>query len=109
MGCSFNHVVVPDSVKKVGELRKFYTEYRDGLLMDYGEEFEGYSGDMAVDDGSLVVRRDLKLDYDGGFDDLSEIFDDLVKMCEEAGASKWGPSVAFRVGGRWVICGFYSD
>lgn len=111
MGCSFNWVAVPEGVSKVVDVRKFYEEYRDRLVFDYGDDFEGYSGDMAVDDGSLVVREDLKLDFGGVLDEdgVGSIFDDLMRMAGEAGACKWGPSVAFWVGTRWVICGFYSD
>lgn len=110
MGCSFNCVVVPPEVVKVGELRKFCEEYRDGLLAEYGEEFEGYSGDMAVDDGTMVVRKDLRLEYEGVLkqDDVDGIYAELTSLCE-GHCVKWGPSVAVRVGKQWVICGAYSD
>lgn len=110
MGCSFNCVVVPPEVVKVGELRKFCEEYRNKLLEGYGEEFEGYSGDMAVDDGNLVVRKDLKLEYDGVLEQsgVDEIYDELLSLCG-GHCVKWGPSVAVRVGEQWVICGAYSD
>lgn len=110
MGCSFNCVVVPPEVVRVGELRKFCEEYRSSLLEGYGEDFEGYSGDMAVDDGTLVVRRDLKLDYEGVLtgSGLDDIRDDLLELCGDH-CVKWGPSVAVRVGRQWVICGAYSD
>lgn len=110
MGCSFNYVVVPPEVQKVGELRKFCEDYRDSLYEKYGEDFEGYSGDMAVDDGTLKVRKDLVLEYEGEVtrEGLDERYDDLLGLCEGV-CVKWGPSVAVRVGKQWVICGAYSD
>lgn len=110
MGCCFKCVVVPPSVKKVGDLRKFYEKYRDSLLEGYGEEFEGYSGDMAVDDGNLVVRRDLKLEGSGELsqDDVDARYGELLELCSDH-CEKWGPSIAVRVGKQWVICGSYSD
>ena len=110
MGCSFNCVVVPSSVREVGDLVRFYEDYRDSLLEGYGEDFEGYSGDMAVDDGSLVVRGDLSLDYSGELvqEGVGGIWDSLLELVSGA-CEKWGPSVAVRVGCQWVICGSYSD
>lgn len=109
MGCSFNCVVVPPSVQNVRGLRKFYGEYRDGLLMDYGGDFEGYTGDMAVDDGYLEVRKDLVLDWEGEVpSDSDEVREGVMGLIKGV-AEKWGPSIAVRVGGQWVICGFYSD
>lgn len=113
MGCAFRGVVVPVGVQKVGDLRKFYEEYRDNLLEEYGSDFEGYSGDMAVDDGSLEVRKDIVLECSGELtQDLfdSECWGELLRVCEKNDVcKKWGPSVAVRVGGQWVICGSYSD
>lgn len=113
MGCAFRGVVVPVGVQKVGDLRKFYEEYRDALLEEYGSDFEGYSGDMAVDDGSLEVRKDIVLECPVELtQDLfdSEYWDGLLEVCEKNDVcEKWGSSVAVRVGGQWVICGSYSD
>lgn len=110
MGCAFNCVVVPPEVQKVGELRKFCEDYRNSLYENYGEDFEGYTGDMAVDDGTLKVRKDLVLEYEGDLTEegLGEIYDDLLALCTGV-CVKWGPSVAVRVGKQWVICGAYSD
>lgn len=110
MGCIFNSVVVPPEVQKVKDLRKFYNEYRNNLIDSYGDEFEGYSGDMAVDDGNLVVKKDLKLDFSGTLtqDALNNISNDLFDL-SEGHCKKWGPSIAVRVGNQWVICGAYSD
>lgn len=110
MGCSFNCVVVPPGVQKVRDLRKWCDEYRDSLYEKYGEEFEGYTGDMAVDDGNLEVKKNLKLEREGVLtqEGVGEIYGDLLELCE-GHCRKWGPSIAVRVGEQWVICGAYSD
>lgn len=110
MGCAFNYVVVPSKVQKVADLRKFYEEYKENLLEQYGEEFEGYTGDMAVDDGTLVVKKDLKIEAEGEIsqEDAEEYFEELLELCS-GHCEKWGPSIAVRLGNQWVICGAYSD
>lgn len=112
MGCAFNCVIVPPEIQKVSDLRKFYKEHKDKLLEEYGEDFEGYSGDMAVDDGNLVVKKKLKLDIETEEpvtqDDVDDYFDDLMKLCSNH-CKKWGPSIAIRLGNQWAICGAYSD
>lgn len=110
MGCAFNYVVVPPEVQKVRDLRKFCSDHRDSLLEEYGDEFEGYTGDMAVDDGTLKVRKDLVLEYEGEVtrEGLDGRFEELLDLCRGV-CVKWGPSVAVRVGEQWVICGAYSD
>lgn len=110
MGCAFNYVVVPSKVQEVADLKKFYEEYRDNLLEEYGDEFEGYTGDMAVDDGTLVVKEELKLKAEGEIsqEDAEEYFEELLELCS-GHCEKWGPSIAVRLGNQWVICGAYSD
>lgn len=111
MGCAFNCVIVPAKIQKVSDLRKFYEEYRNNLLEKYGEDFEGYTGDMAVDNGTLKVMKKVKLELDGeelSQDDLEEHFDDLMELCGDH-CEKWGSSIAVRIGGQWAICGAYSD
>jgi hypothetical protein len=76
MGCNFNCVIVPKKIQTVRDLRKFYEEYKDNLLAGYGEDFEGYSGDMAVDDGSLVVKKNLKLETETDEEIKQEDMDD---------------------------------
>jgi len=116
MGCEFKVVVVPVGVQEVSDLRKFYEEYRDGLLGSYGSDFEGYSGDMAADDGSLEIRKDIVLECSCSGKLTQKLFDssaywkELLDVCEKKEVcKKFGPSVAVRVGGQWVICGSYSD
>lgn len=110
MGCSFNCVPVPAKIQKVGELRKFYEEYKDKLLEQYGEDFEGYSGDLAVDDGNLVIKKNLKIETDKELneDNIGEYWDELLKLCT-GHCEKWGSSIAVKAGKQWVICGAYSD
>lgn len=112
MGCAFNCVVVPSKIQKVADLKRFYEEYKDKLLEQYGDEFEGYTGDLAVDDGNLVVKRKLKLDLETDKEicqeDIDDYFDDLLKLCS-GHCEKWGPSIAVKLGNQWVICGAYSD
>lgn len=111
MGCSFNHVIVPPKVQKDKDLLKFYEEHRQNLIENYGgEEFEGYSGDMASDNGNLIIMKELKLDAEGTLsqEDVYEYFDELMDLCGKH-CVKWGPSIAVRIGGQWVICGAYSD
>ena len=111
MGCAFNAVIVPKEVQTHEDLLSFYEDYRAKLLEEYGGEefFKGYSGDLAVDDGSLVVT-DLMLPYDGpelAVDD-TEHWDNLLELCGDH-CEKWGPSIAVRIGAQWAICGAYSD
>ena len=113
MGCAFNCVIVPANIQKVGDLKKFYENYRDELIEKHGEEFEGYSGDMAVDDGYLVVKKNLTLQIDSKKKelkqkDLDKYWDKLLELCT-GHCEKWGPSIAVRLGSQWVICGAYSD
>lgn len=112
MGCNFNCVIVPKKIQTERDLKKFYEEYKDNLLAEYGEEFDGYSGDMAVDDGSLVVKKNLKLevanDKEIQQEDMEDHWGDLLNLCT-GHCEKWGPSIAVRLGGQWAICGAYSD
>lgn len=112
MGSSFNCVIVPEKIQKVRDLRKFYEEYKDNLLAEYGEDFEGYSGDLCVDDGHLVVKKDLKLDADSKKEleqkDLEDHWEGLLELCT-GHCEKWGPSIAVRLGDQWAICGIYGD
>lgn len=110
MGCAFDAVVVPKEIQKVADLRKFYAEHKEKLLEEYGEDFDGYSGDMAVDDGNLVVKRKLKLSATGEIsqNDVGDHWDELMELCT-GHCKKWGPSIAVRLGDQWVICGAYSD
>lgn len=112
MGCAFNCVVVPAKIQKVAELRKFYEEYKENLLQNYGEDFEGYSGDLAVDNGELVIKRKLKLEAKTQKEitqkDAEDYFDELMELCS-GHCEKWGPSIAVKLGKQWAICGAYSD
>jgi hypothetical protein len=109
MGCAFNTVIVPKKYQTPEELQEFYQEYQGKLLEEYGEDFEGYSGDMASDSGELVVTK-LKLPYDGPeFPvDHDDLWEELMELCT-GHCEKWGSSIAVRVGGQWAICGAYSD
>jgi hypothetical protein len=111
VGCAFNCVVVPPEIQKVKDLKKFYEEYKNSLLEQYGEDFEGYSGDMAVDDGYLVIKKTLELESKKDVvhqEELEEYWSDLLRLCT-GHCEKWGPSIAVRLGKQWVICGSYSD
>lgn len=109
MGCSFNCVPVPSKIQKINELKKFYEEYKDNLLREYGEEFEGYSGDLAVDDG-LIIKKNLKIDIKEEINEnnVEDYYEDLLKLCT-GHCEKWGPSIAVKAGDQWIICGAYSD
>jgi hypothetical protein len=109
MGCSFNCVPVPPEIQKVNELKKFYNDYKNNLLKQYGEEFEGYSGDLAVDSG-LVIKKNLKIESDVELNgkNIDKYWDDLLNLCTNH-CEKWGPSIAVKFGKQWVICGAYSD
>lgn len=112
MGCAFNCVIVPPEVQKEKDLKKFYQEYRTNLIEEYGgeEDFEGYTGDLASDDGTLEIKKDLKLSSDSILteDDIGWLSGDLMDLCK-GHCEKWGPSIAVKVGKQWVICGAYSD
>jgi len=116
MGCSFNYVMVPKKVQSVKDLREFYEQHKNKLLEEYGEDFEGYSGDMAVDDGELVVNKDLKLSVPSIKKEISQkmvekdysLFEKMMNLCE-GHCEKWGSSMAIRVNDQWAICGAYSD
>jgi hypothetical protein len=115
MGASFNYVVVPKKIQNNLDLQKFYEDTKEKLYKKYGDDFEGYSGDLASDNDELEIKENLfmrlpeyktimqkKLDNDYG---------SVEKICEfiQGHAEKWGPSIAIRVNDQWVICGFYSD
>jgi len=110
MGCAFNCVIAPNTVQTEEEVQGFYKECQAKLLEEYGEDFEGYSGDMASDDGTLLVTE-LQLPHDGPDitpENLEEHWGALMELC--AGhCEKWGPSIAVRIGTQWAICGAYSD
>jgi hypothetical protein len=110
MGSAFNCVVAPKNIKTKKDLKDWYEEYREDLIEEYGgEEFEGYSGDMASDNGELVISK-VKVDYEGN--DLEKDIEDMTeKLMEvfEPHVQKWGPSVAIKVGNYWVVGGAYSD
>jgi hypothetical protein len=53
MGASFNYVIVPKKIQSRKDLKKFYLDTQQKLFEKYGEDFEGYSGDMAVDNGEI--------------------------------------------------------
>lgn len=111
MGCSFNCVIVPAKVQKVDELENFYESYKNKLLKKYGEDFEGYSGDLCVDDG-LKIKSKVKIKIDNKKElkqkDVDYYYDQLIKVTSKH-CKKWGPSIAIRLGDQWAICGFYSD
>jgi hypothetical protein len=110
MGCAFNCVIAPNAVQTEEELQRFYEETKTKLLEEYGEDFDGYTGDMAVDDGFLLVTE-LQLPHDGPEitqDTIGEHWDGLMELCG-GHCEKWGPSIAVRIGGQWAICGAYSD
>lgn len=115
MGTNFNYVIVPKEIQEPKDLQKFYDQYAEKLSNDYGEDFEGYSGDLASDNGDLEIK-DLKMDLPRYNEPLKqESFDDDYESVQkmsvfvEGHAEKWGPSIAIKVNEQWVICGAYSD
>lgn len=115
MGASFNYVIVPKKIQKHEDLQKYYEKEKEKLYKKYGEDFEGYSGDMASDNDQLEIKENLciKLSHYDTLkkNSLKEDYDAEMEICKliEGHAQKWGPSVAVRVNDHWVICGFYSD
>ena len=109
MGCQFNFVIVPPEIQTHDDLEKYYENYKNKLLEEYGEEFEGYSGDMAVDDGSLEIKENLKTTTEKETlvqEDYDLVYDSLLELCENH-CEKWGPSIAVRINNQWAICGAY--
>ena len=116
MGASFNYVVVPKKIQSEKDLVKFYEDTKQKLIDQYGEDFEGYSGDMAVDNGELEIKEDLKLDLPkykkvltkNSFNEDDSVVEKMMDLVSEH-VEKWGPSIAIKVNDQWVICGSYSD
>lgn len=116
MGSAFNYVVVPKKIQAEKDLVKFYEDTKQKLIDEYGgEDFDGYSGDMAVDSG-LEIKENLTLDLPEYKKSLTKNIldkddDAVTKMMDLAyeHVEKWGPSIAIRVNDQWVICGSYSD
>lgn len=115
MGSSFNYVIVPKKIQSHEDLQNFYEKEKQKLLDKYGDEFEGYTGDMAVDNGELLIKEDLHLvledyktltknSFEDDYGSVEKIMDLVTGHVE-----KWGPSLAVRVNEQWVICGSYSD
>lgn len=116
MGASFNYVVVPGEIQAEEDLQQFYQDARAKLTEKHGSGNEGYTGDLASDDGELEVKPMLTLtleDYKKPLhqESFANDYDADEKMQELIAdhVEKWGPSIAIRVNGQWVICGFYSD
>jgi translation initiation factor 2 alpha subunit (eIF-2alpha) len=121
MGSSFNYVIVPKKIQSRKDLKKFYLDTQQKLFEKYGEDFEGYSGDMAVDNGELEIKEDLKLDLTrlgipkykkvltkNSFNEDYSVVEKMMDLVN-GHVEKWGPSIAIRVNDQWVICGSYSD
>ena len=116
MGASFNYVIVPKKIQSEKDLVKFYEDTKQKLFDEYGEDFEGYSGDMAVDNGELEIKEDLKLDLPkykkvltkNSFNEDDSVVEKMMDLVSEH-VEKWGPSIAIRANDQWVICGSYSD
>jgi hypothetical protein len=116
MGSSFNIVVVPKKIQKTEELQKFYEAYRTKLIDSYGEDFEGYSGDLAVDNGELEIKEDLVLvlpKYKKALtkNSFNKDYTPVEQMMDLVSdhVNKWEASIAIRVNDQWIICGSYSD
>jgi hypothetical protein len=110
MGSAFSCVVVPKNIQNKKDLKNWCKKYREDLIESYGgDNFEGYSGDMASDNGDLIITN-VKLNYQGQEleNNLDEMQDVLMDVFEPH-VEKWGPSVAIKVGDYWVIGGAYSD
>lgn len=116
MGSAFNYVVVPKKIQSEKDLIKFYEDAKQKLYDEYGEDFDGYSGDMAVDNGELEIKENLKLNLSKYKKALTkkilenddDVFEAMLNLVEKD-VEKWGPSIAIRVNDQWVICGSYSD
>jgi len=111
MGSSFNYVIVPKEIQSKQGLNRWVENYRLALIEEYGGEgcFEGYSGDMASDNGELIVTSE-EFNYEGNNleDDICDMEVELMDIFEPY-VKKWGSSVAIRVGNYWVVGGAYSD
>lgn len=112
MGCNFNCVIVPAKIQNEKDLVEFYENYKNKLLEEYGEDFEGYTGNMAVDDDNLIIKNELKLEIKSKKEltqkDFDKYYDQLLELCT-GHCEKWGPSIAVKIGKQWAICGAYSD
>ena len=116
MGSAFNYVVVPKKIQAEKDLVKFYEHAKQKLIDEYGgEDFDGYSGDMAVDSG-LEIKENITLDLPkykksltkNILDKDADVVMNMMDLVSEH-VEKWGPSIAIRVNDQWVICGSYSD
>lgn len=94
----------------------------DGEEIDADEEFEfeGYSGDIASGEPSLLYcsgEFSVTADEEGllqqGNDELEFPYDAAwfkpLREALEKQCKKWGPSLCVRINGRWAIMGYYSD
>lgn len=115
MGASFNYVVAPKNVQSHEDVHKFYEETKQKLYEEYGEDFEGYTGDLACDNDELEIKENLCLKLENyktieqnSFDEDYNAVEQMIELIE-GHAEKWGPSLAVRVNDQWIICGFYSD
>jgi len=115
MGSNFNYVIVPKKIQTHKDLQKFYEKEKEKLHKKYGEDFEGYSGDMASDSDELEIKENLSIKLTNyktlTKNSLEKDYDSEMKICKfiQGHAEKWGPSIAIKVNDQWVICGFYSD
>jgi hypothetical protein len=116
MGAQFNYVVVPKKIQKQEQLEAFYEECSKKLIEKHGgEDFEGYSGDLASDNGELKIT-DLELELpkytkaltQKSLEDDWEFIDKILELVT-GHVEKWGPSIAIKVNAQWIICGSYSD
>jgi hypothetical protein len=112
MGCSFSMVVVPSGFRTPEAIKGYYSGLREKMA---GER----TGDLGSDNGEVVIHEELNLDFPEL--DLTlmgvPLYDlegtneeeEIVEALEATEACKWGPTIAFRISGQWVLAGFYSD
>jgi len=116
MGSQFNYVVVPKKIQKEDKVHAFYEEVSKKLIEKHGgEDFEGYSGDLASDNGELEIKelemqlpKHTKALTQKSLEDDWESVDKMMEFVT-GHVEKWGPSIAIKVNDQWVICGSYSD
>ena len=121
MGSAFNCEMLHSGIETKAELAATYKELRQALIANAEAEHGecAYTGNLAVDDGKLIVS-DLGFDLSEGQEQALREYEawghfpdeDVLGGIQDAVGElteKWGSSVAVKVNGSWAIMGFYSD